>query len=102
MEKPKELISMPIPVERKEEINKRLNYLQGQINGIRKMVDEERACVEILTQVSSTYEAMRKVGFIMMRNYMENCVTDGIRSDDPETVNKMYEEVMKVIQKYGK
>jgi DNA-binding FrmR family transcriptional regulator len=93
---------MPIPDERKNDINKRLNYVQGQINGIKKMVDEERACVEILTQISSTYEAMRKVGYIMMRNYMENCVTKGIRSDDPETVNRMYDEVMKVMQKYTK
>jgi DNA-binding FrmR family transcriptional regulator len=93
---------LPIPQERKEDINKRLNYVQGQINGIKKMVDDERACIEILTQISSTYEAMRKVGHIMIRNYMENCVTDGIRSDDPETVDRMYDEVMKVIQKYVK
>jgi DNA-binding FrmR family transcriptional regulator len=93
---------MPIPEERRIDINKRLNYIQGQINGIRKMVDDERACVEILTQISSTYEAMRKIGNIMMRNYMENCVTKGIRSDDPETVSRMYDEVMKVIQKYSK
>jgi DNA-binding FrmR family transcriptional regulator len=96
------LINLPIPQERKEDINKRLNYVQGQINGIKKMVDDERACIEILTQISSTYEATRKVGHIMIRNYMENCVTDGIRSDDPETVDRMYDEVMKVIQKYVK
>jgi DNA-binding FrmR family transcriptional regulator len=96
------LIKLPIPQERKEDINKRLNYVQGQINGIKKMVDDERVCIEILTQISSTYEAMRKVGHIMVRNYMENCVTDGIRSDDPETVARMYDEVMKVIQKYVK
>jgi DNA-binding FrmR family transcriptional regulator len=93
---------MPIPDERKQEIHKRLNYVQGQINGIHKMVDEERMCKEILTQISSTYEGLRKVGYIMMRNYMENCVTRDFRSDDPETVNRMYEEVMKVIQKYSK
>lgn len=93
---------MPIPQERKDDINKRLNYLQGQINGIRKMVDEERPCVEILTQISSTFEAMRKVSQIMMRNYMENCVTNGLRSDDPEVVDRMYDEVMKVVAKYSK
>ena len=93
---------MPIPQERKDDINKRLNYIQGQINGIRKMVDNERACVEILTQISSTYEAMRKISQTMMRNYMENCVTNSLRSDDPEEVNRMYDEVMKVVAKYSK
>ena len=93
---------MPIPQERKDDINKRLNYIHGQINGIRKMVDDERACVEILTQISSTFEAMRKISQIMMRNYMENCVTNSLRSDDPEEVNRMYDEVMKVMAKYSK
>jgi DNA-binding FrmR family transcriptional regulator len=93
---------MPIPEERKKDINKRINYIQGQLNGIQKMVDEERMCKEILTQISSTYEALRKVSYIMMRNYMENCVTRDLRSEDPETVNKMYEEVMNVIHKYSK
>jgi len=93
---------LPIPQERKDDINKRLNYIQGQINGIRKMVDNERACVEILTQISSTYEAMRKISQTMMRNYMENCVTNSLRSDDPEEVNRMYDEVMKVVAKYSK
>jgi DNA-binding FrmR family transcriptional regulator len=93
---------MPIPEERKKDIHKRINYIQGQLNGIQKMVDDERMCKEILTQISSTHEALRKVSYIMMRNYMENCVTRDLRSDDPETVNKMYEEVMNVIHKYAK
>lgn len=98
----KGVVTLPIPEERRQNINKRLNYVQGQINGIKKMVDEERACKDILTQISSTYEGLRKVGYIMMRNYMENCVTRDLRSDDPETVERMYDEVMKVIQKYSK
>jgi DNA-binding FrmR family transcriptional regulator len=93
---------MPIPEERKKDIHKRINYIQGQLNGIQKMVDDERMCKEILTQISSTHEALRKVSYIMMRNYMESCVTRDLRSDDPETVNKMYEEVMNVIHKYAK
>jgi DNA-binding FrmR family transcriptional regulator len=100
--KKREVIILPIPEERQKEIHKRLNYVQGQINGIKKMVDEERYCVDVLTQISSTYEGLRKVAFLMMRNYMENCVTNGIRSDDPEEVERMYNDVLKVFHKYSK
>jgi DNA-binding FrmR family transcriptional regulator len=93
---------MPIPEERKEEIIRRLNYVQGQLNGVKKMVEDERHCVDVLTQISACYEGLRKSGQLMIRNYIENCVTDDIRSDDPEVVNRMYDEMMKVIHKYSK
>jgi DNA-binding FrmR family transcriptional regulator len=93
---------MPIPEERKNEILRRLNYVQGQINGVKKMVEEERMCIDILTQISASYEGLRKSGQLMIRNYIENCVTRDLRSNDPEVVNRMYDEMMKVIHKYSK
>jgi DNA-binding FrmR family transcriptional regulator len=93
---------MPIPNERQEEIIRRLNYVQGQITGVKKMVEEERQCVEVLTQISASYEGLRKAGQLMMRNYIENCVTNDIRSEDPKVVNRIYDEMMKVIHKYSK
>jgi DNA-binding FrmR family transcriptional regulator len=93
---------MPIPQERQEEILRRLNYVQGQINGVKKMVEDERQCVDVLTQISASYEGLRKVGQLMIRNYIENCVTRDIRSDDPKIVNRIYDEMMNVIHKYSK
>src|SRR5699024_12241626 len=93
---------MPIPEERREDIHKRLNYIQGTINGIHKMVDEQRQCVDILTQLSSVYEGNRKVSSLMMRNDLENCVTRDLRSEDPETVERRNDEIMKVVHKYPK
>jgi DNA-binding FrmR family transcriptional regulator len=93
---------MRIPKERQEAILHRLNYVQGHINGIRKMVENERDCIIVLTQISASYEGLRKVGQMMMRIYIENCVTQDIRSEDPETVNRMYEEIMNVVYKYSK
>jgi DNA-binding FrmR family transcriptional regulator len=93
---------MPIPENRKEEMLRRLNYVQGQITGVKKMVEDERLCIEILTQISASYEGLRKAGQIMIRNYIENCVTRDIRSDDPEVVGRIYDDMMKVIHKYSK
>jgi DNA-binding FrmR family transcriptional regulator len=93
---------MRVPKESQEEILHRLNYVQGHINGIKKMVQNERQCVDVLTQISASYEGLRKVGQMVMRMYIENCVTQDLRSEDPDVVNRMYDEIMNVVYKYSK
>lgn len=77
----------------------RLNRIEGQVRGLKKMVQEDRYCVEILTQVSSVQEALRGFTKFMMRNYLETCVTKAIRSADSDGI---YDELMDVIFKYSK
>jgi len=88
--------------ERKEEIISRLNRIEGQISGIKRMVESERPCIEILTQISSVHEALRGVGKVVMRNYLETCVTEAIRSDDPHKADETYKNLMDVIYKFAK
>lgn len=83
--------------ERRKALLGRLNRIEGQINGLKRMVKDDRACVEILTQITSTQQALKGVAKIMMRNYLERCVTDAIRSDEPDSV---YDELMDVVFKY--
>lgn len=88
-----------INLERKKQTLDRLNRIEGQVRGLKKMVEEERYCLDILTQISSVQEALRGVGKIIMRNYLENCVTASIR---PETPEGIYDELMEVIFKFVK
>jgi len=67
-------IELIMPAARKDAAQ-RLNRIEGQIKGIKKMVDEGRYCVEVLGQISAALEALRGVGKLIMRNYLENCVT---------------------------
>ena len=78
---------------------RRLNRIEGQIRGLKKMVEEDRYCVEILTQVSSVQEALRGFTKFMMRNYLETCATKAIRSADSDGI---YNELMDVIFKYSR
>lgn len=64
---------MAIPEERKEEHYKTTKLCTRPIKWGKKMVEDERQCVDILTQISACYEGMRKAGQLMMRNYVENC-----------------------------
>jgi len=76
----------------------RLSRVQGQVRGVAKMLDEQRACLEVLQQLASIQAALRGVSKIVMRNYLERCATDAIRSDDP----RAYDELMDAIYKFAR
>ncbi len=88
-----------ISEEGKAQATVRLNRLEGQIKGLKKMVAEGRPCVEVLTQLASTQEALRGLTKLMMRNYLENCATAAIRS---KASDEIYDELMDVIFKFAK
>jgi DNA-binding FrmR family transcriptional regulator len=86
----------------REEALQRLSRIEGQIKGISKMVDEGRYCVEVLGQISAVQEALRGVGKLIMRNYLENCVTSSLRSGSSKKAKETYGELMDVIYKFAK
>lgn len=94
----KELI---MPAARRE-ASQRLSRIEGQIKGIRKMVEEGRYCVEVLGQISAAHEALRGVGKLIMRNYLENCVTSSLRSGSTKKAKETYGELMDVVYKFAK
>ncbi len=85
-----------------EESLQRLNRIEGQIKGIQKMVEDGRYCVEVLGQISAAQEALRGVGKLIMRNYLENCVTSSLRSGSNKKAEQTYSELMDVIYKFAK
>ena len=75
---------------------KRLRRIEGQVRGLQKMVDEDRYCADILTQLSSVHEALRAVARELMRNHLKHCATAAIRSTEPEA-EAMYDELLKLM-----
>ena len=57
-----------------EDAKRRLNRVSGQVNGIKKMLDEERYCVDILTQVSALRAALDQLGLLLLTHHVEDCV----------------------------
>jgi DNA-binding FrmR family transcriptional regulator len=72
----------------------RLRRIEGQLRGLQRMVEEERYCPEILTQMSSVQEALRAVARSLMRNHLEHCVARAHGSSDAERV---YNELLELI-----
>lgn len=85
-----------VPDQRRAEVRKRLARLKGQIEGIERMLAENRPCLETLTQISAAQEALRGVGRVMVRNYLERCAGAAIKSGREREV---YDELMDVIFK---
>ena len=85
--------------ERKAEATLRLNRIEGQVRGLKKMLEDGRPCVELLTQLASVQEALRGLTKLMMRNYLENCASEAIRS---KSGDEIYDELMEVIFKFAK
>lgn len=83
--------------ERKENCVRRLKAAEGQIRGVQEMIEAQRPCVEVLTQLAAAQSALRQVSRIVLRNYLENCATDAIRRSDP----KVYDELMDAIFKFS-
>jgi DNA-binding FrmR family transcriptional regulator len=85
----------------KERNVKRLRRIEGQVRGLQKMVDDDRYCADILTQISSVHEALRSVGRELMRNHLKHCATAAI-SAGPEQAGEMYDELVELIYKHSR
>jgi CsoR family transcriptional regulator, copper-sensing transcriptional repressor len=78
---------------------KRLRRIEGQVRGLQRMVEEDRYCVDILTQISSVHEALRGVGRELMRNHLRHCATEAIRKGSPEEAETVYDELLEILYK---
>jgi DNA-binding FrmR family transcriptional regulator len=80
---------------------KRLRRIEGQVRGLQKMVEEDRNCADILTQISSVQEALRAVGRELMRNHLKHCATTAIRSG-PAEAEPMYDELLDLMYRHSR
>ena len=81
--------------ERQAEVLLRLSKAAGQVQGVARMVQADRYCVDVLNQIAAAQKALDGVAKIVTRNYLERCVTDAITGGDP----LIYDEVMRVLDR---
>ena len=72
----------------------RLRRIEGQVRGLQKIVEEERYCADVITQISSVQEALRGTGRQMLRNHLKHCASKAIRAEDPAAAEAMYDELV--------
>src|SRR5688500_135053 len=79
----------------------RLRRIEGQVRGLQKMIEEDRYCADILTQVSSVHEALRSVGRELMRNHLKHCASSAIRGSDVDA-EAMCDELVELMYKHAR
>ncbi len=67
--------------ERRDQLQKRINRLEGQVRGVGRMIDEDRYCIDIVNQLSAIQAAARELSIQLLDGHVRHCVTDAIRSD---------------------
>jgi DNA-binding FrmR family transcriptional regulator len=66
------------------------------------MVEEERYCADVLTQIASVHEALRSVGKMVMKNHLRHCITDALRSGDDRRADESYAEVLDLMYRHAR
>jgi DNA-binding FrmR family transcriptional regulator len=93
--------AVAVDADAKERNLKRLRRIEGQVRGLQKMVDEDRYCADIMTQISSVHEALRSVGRELMRNHLKHCAATAIRASDADA-EAMYDELVDLMYTHSR
>ncbi len=80
----------------KQSLLNRLRRIEGQVRGLQRMVEEERYCADVLTQVQSVQEALRGAGRELLENHLRHCTTAALRSNDPARAEEIYQELLEL------
>ena len=75
----------------------RLTRIEGQVRGIRKMVEDRRYCVDIATQLKAVKAALTKVELGVLEKHIHHCVRDAVASGKPEEIDQKIEEIVRLV-----
>jgi DNA-binding FrmR family transcriptional regulator len=85
--------------ETKSSCRKRLSRIEGQVRGISRMVEEDRYCIDIVTQIGAVRAALRRVEEEILRDHVSHCVEHAIASGDAEEQRRKVAELIQVLSR---
>lgn len=86
----------PRSEEELRQLKNRISRMTGQLNGIGRMLDENRYCGDILTQIAAVESALQSFGYLVLQKHMETCVVEEIRKGNTEVVEEAVELIRKL------
>src|SRR5580765_2451323 len=92
--------TMPRAAEARQGLMLRLRRVEGQVRGVQKMVEEERYCPDVLVQMSAIHESLRAVERILMKDHLQHCATEALRSGDAKQAQRTYDELTELFYRH--
>ncbi|HEY7411320.1 MAG TPA: metal-sensitive transcriptional regulator [Vicinamibacteria bacterium] len=80
----------------------RLRRVEGQVRGLQAMVEQERYCADILTQIAAVQEALRGVARLLLKNHLRHCTTHALRKGTPAEAEAMQDELLDLFGRYAR
>ena len=86
----------------KDALIKRLHRIEGQVRGIERMVEEERYCIDILTQIAAVSTALEGVSVKLLEDHVRHCVSDALAAGDAEAAARKSEDLLAAVQRFSR
>ncbi len=86
----------------KDALRRRLHRIEGQVRGIERMVDEDRYCIDILTQVAAVRTALESLGLEVLEDHVNHCVRDALTAGDEKVATTKSRELLAAVQRFAK
>ena len=86
----------------KDALIKRLHRIEGQVRGVEKMVNEDRYCIDILTQIGAIGTALESLGFQILDDHVKHCVADALASGDEAAARTKTDELLQAVHRFAK
>jgi CsoR family transcriptional regulator, copper-sensing transcriptional repressor len=83
-------------------LTKRLRRIEGQVRGIEKMVDEDRYCVDVLTQIGAVSKALESLAYEVLDDHVRHCVAGALASGDQKAAAEKSEELLAAVQRFAR
>jgi DNA-binding FrmR family transcriptional regulator len=89
-------------VEEKDALVKRLHRIEGQVRGIERMVEDERYCIDILTQIAAATTALETVAFKILDEHVNHCVAAALESGDADVATEKSRELLEAVHRFSR
>ena len=86
----------------KDALVRRLHRIEGQVRGIERMIEEDRYCIDVLTQISAVTTALESVAFRILDDHVNHCVAGALASGDPAQAEEKRRELLEAVHRFSR